>query len=326
MTSKKYLSGSDSVEKYITPGLEVAGLDLQLKVRAGPAGVHFFNRKTGLNVLIDEFVPPFRLWATAPRQMSIALTNVCDLTCRHCYAPKSSAMLSFESLTDWLTELDSNGCIGVGFGGGEPTLYPRLAELCSFGVQKTQLAVTMTTHGHSLSNELLETLEGNLHFVRVSMDGVGKTYESIRRRSFNQLIERIIALSNIVKFGINFVVNSKTIGDIDAAVHIAEELGAAELLLLPEEPVRGEGGINVKTTAALQSWVSRYRGRVPLSISEGHSEGLPTCNPLSGESGLAAFGHIDASGFLKRTSYDTKGIQILENGVMEAFNKLKVIK
>ncbi len=42
--------------------------------------MHFFNRKTGINVLVDEFKPPFSLWSTAPRQVSIALTNACDLT------------------------------------------------------------------------------------------------------------------------------------------------------------------------------------------------------------------------------------------------------
>ena len=294
-----------------------------LKVRAGPAGVHFFNREIGMNVLIDEFKPPLRLWSKAPRQVSIALTNSCDLTCPHCYAPKKSAMLNYDSITHWLTELDANGCLGVGFGGGEPTLYPRLAELCFFVTQRTQLATTMTTHAHHLSQNLLKSLEGNLNFVRVSMDGVGKTYEFIRRRSFNQLIDHIVALRSIVRFGINFVVNSRTFSDIDAAIHLAENLGAAEFLLLPEEPVRGIGGTDSKTRIALQEWVLKYPGNIPLSISEAGAEGFPTCNPLSIETGLSAFAHIDASGYLKRTSYDETGVQILGGGVMKAIDKLK---
>jgi sulfatase maturation enzyme AslB (radical SAM superfamily) len=297
-----------------------------LKVRAGPAGLHFFNRKTGVNLLVDEFKPPFSLWSTAPRQVSIALTNACDLSCPHCYAPKSPAVLDFERVTGWLTDLDANGCIGVGFGGGEPTLYPRLAELCSFTAKKTKLAVIMTTHAHRLSDRLLNDLAGNLHFVRVSMDGVGNTYESIRCRLFDELIKCIIALRDIAPFGINFVVNSKTLGDLDAALQLAEELGASEFLLLPEEPVRDADGIDNATTCALQEWVYAYRGNVALSVSEGGEDGLPTCNPFKAETGLVAFAHIDASGVMKRTSYDTSGVKIRENGVMAALEKLKTIK
>ncbi|RJO61774.1 radical SAM protein [candidate division WS5 bacterium] len=296
-----------------------------LKVRIGPAGLHFFNRKTGVNVLVDEIKAPITLWSAAPRQVSIALTNVCDLTCPHCYSLKGPAALDFESVTAWLTDLDANGCIGVGFGGGEPTLYPQLAEICSFAAKKTNLSVTMTTHAHNLNGQLIDNLAGKLHFIRVSMDGVGNTYESIRCRSFDDLINRIILLSEIVPFGLNFVVNSKTISDLDAAIQIAGELGASEFLLLPEEPVRGAEGIDKETTYFLKEWVSAYRGSLPLSVSEGNSEGLPTCNPLNAETGLAAFAHIDASGVLKRTSYDTSGVQILENGVMAALEKLQTI-
>ena len=193
-------------------------LKCQLKVRSGSAGLHFFNRITGINVLVDEIKPPINMWSSAPRQVSVALTNACDLKCPHCYAPKSSAMISFDRLTSWLIDLDINWSIGVGFCCGEPTLYPRLLEVCSFATRETNLAVTMTTHAHRLSDQLLNELSGNLHFVRVSMDGVGSTYESIRCRSFDTLIERITALKRMVHFGINFVVNSKTIGDLLAKI------------------------------------------------------------------------------------------------------------
>ena len=301
-------------------------INSRLKVRAGPAGLHFFNRITVMNILVDEFTPPTSTWSAAPRQVSVALTNACDLACSHCYAPKTPAMLAFDRLTNWLADLDVNGCIGVGFGGGEPTLYPRLTELCSYAARKTNLAVTMTTHAHRLCNQLLNELAGNLHFVRVSMDGVGPTYESIRCRPFDALVERITALERVARFGINFVVNSKTVGDLDAAVQLAADLGASEFLLLPEEPVGRGAGIDNETTITFRKWVNEYRGSVPLAVSEGGADGLTTCNPLNAEMDLAAFAHIDASGIIKRTSYDTSGILIRENGVMAALDKFKTIK
>jgi len=296
---------------------------IPLKIRFSAAGVLFFNRYTGMNVLVDEMSPSSNMWSAAPRQVSIALTNACDLNCPHCYAPKYSAILDFEHLTNWLAELDTNGCIGVGFGGGEPTLYPRLAELCSYTANKTGMAVTMTTHAHHLNEQLLNELAGNLHFVRVSMDGVGDTYESIRGRFFDILVRHIAMLSDIAPFGINFVVNSKTIGDLNTAISLAADLGAAEFLLLPEQPVGRAKGIDDDTFYALQDWVNKYHGKVPLTVSEGHTDGLPTCNPFSAETGLTGFAHIDALGVLKRTSYAPNGIQITKTGVIAALDELR---
>ena len=295
-----------------------------VKVRVGTAGLHFFNRNTGVNLLVDEISLPPSMWSTAPRQVSIALTNACDLICPHCYAPKNPAVLDFEQLIGWLTDLDVNGCIGVGFGGGEPTLYPRLAELCSYTAEKTGLAVTMTTHAHHLSDQLLKDLAGNVHFIRVSMDGVDVTYESIRGKPFASLIQRIKVLSKIVSFGINFVVNSRTIDDLDKAIELAEEFGCSEFLLLPEEATLRTGGIDGNTRRILQEWVASYRGGIPLAVSESGADGLPICNPLIAETGLDAFAHINASGILKRTSYSTDGVQIIEDGVMPALRKLAI--
>ena len=125
------------------------------------AGLHLFNRNTGANILIDEIVPPSNKWSAAPSHVSIAITNACDLKCAHCYAPKNQATLLFDNLISWLLDLDKNECIGVGFGGGEPTLNPYFSKLCTYTIEKTNLAVTMTTHGQRISDEPLNELTGN---------------------------------------------------------------------------------------------------------------------------------------------------------------------
>jgi len=294
----------------------------RLKVRAGPDGLHFFNRINGVNILVDEITPPLDTWAVAPRQVSIALTNSCDLACPHCYAPKYPSSLSFENLTHWLTELDVNGCMCVGFGGGEPTLYPQLLDICSYANKKTNMAITVTTHGHNLNDQLLNGLKENVQFIRVSMDGFGYTYESIRCRSFKVLIERIVSLGRLMRFGINYLVNSMTIGDIDAALQLASVLGASEFLLIPERREGKESGIDEITETCLQRWINNYNGKVPLAISENGIEGIPLCNPFRSETGLTAFAHINASGILKRTSFDPVGVPIQNDGVIAALDKL----
>src|SRR5947199_82985 len=161
-----------------------------LRLRPGPCGLHLYNRSTGVNILFDEFQVGSELWAQAPRYVSIALTNSCDLSCPYCYAPKHRAALDFGILRGWLNELDVNGCLGVGFGGGEPTLYRHFTKVCQYAAHDTGLAVSFTSHAHRLNADLAAELAGYVHFVRISMDGVGETYEELRGRSFSAFCSR----------------------------------------------------------------------------------------------------------------------------------------
>lgn len=291
-------------------------------MRLGPSGIHLFDRNSGLNILIDEAVLPEEIWTTAPRQVSIALTNACDLRCSYCFAPKSGGNLSFERVVTWLHELDANGTLGVGFGGGEPTLYPRFAELCAYTARHTSLAVTFTTHGHQLDDVLLSALRGNVHFVRISVDGIGATYERLRGRPFNVLRDKLAAIREIAPYGINYVVNADTLPDIDMAANFAEMAGASELLLLPERAVKGNVGIDKVTYRSLTTWVKTYSGGLRLTISEATADGMPTCNPFPNETGLRAYAHIAANAVIKRTSYDSDGVVINGDGVISALKEL----
>ncbi len=292
------------------------------KIRRGPDGVHLFDRKTGSNILLDEYVPSFSYWTKCPRQVSIALTNTCNLHCRHCYAPKQSARLAKEQVKQWMLELDKAGCFGIGFGGGEPTLHPNLVELCEFGQQETGLAISLTTHGHTLSESLIGQLEHAVNFIRVSMDGVGATYERIRGRSFEKLMQNLTLLKGRIPYGINYVVNQYTIDDLSEAVRFVEASGADELLLLPEEPIGLGKKIDGTTLERLQTWVACYKGSIRLSISSSYRDMVDSLIALEKEPDYLAFAHIDANGQFKLTSFEQWGYVIGKAGVLTEFAKL----
>lgn len=292
------------------------------KLRGGPAGLHAFHRTTGLNVLIDEIAVPTALHSRGPRQVSIALTNRCDLSCAHCYAPKSRGELRFDTVTRWLAELDAAGTLGVGFGGGEPTLHSEFVKLCHYAAHETRLSVSFTTHGHHVDKGLAERLRGNVHFIRVSMDGVGATYESIRRRSFADLLVRLKEVRAISRFGVNVVVNERTLPELDEISHVSVDAGACELLLLPQMPILSVQAVSVDTFQELRRWVNGYKGPLKLCINESSAEGFPTCDPLMQERGLRAYAHIDAMGVLKPSSYSDTGVQLKDGGVLRALDQL----
>jgi len=293
-----------------------------IKTRFGPDGTHFFDRKTGLNILFDDTIPASSQWTNSPRQVSIALTNLCNLKCTHCYAPKTNSFLNKESVKLWMKELDKSGCFGIGFGGGEPTLHPDFIELCDYGHNETSLAITFTTHGHTLTEKLIEKIKHNIDFIRVSMDGVGETYESIRGCSFDRFIEKLPLLKEHIPFGINYVVNARTVNELDSAINIAESYGASEFLLLPEAAVGLGTQIDKVTINKLQSWVADYKGNVRLSISSGSKDAVAYLKALESESEHLAYAHIDASGYLKKTSFEQNGYKISSKGVMATFNNL----
>ncbi len=292
------------------------------KQRYSAAGLHLFERESGLNILVDEVPVPASRWSRAPRQVSIALTNRCDLACRHCYAPKSRDELRHDDVLAWLAELDTNGTLGVGFGGGEPTLYHRFAELCHSAGREMTFSVSFTTHGHHISKVLADELRGSVHFIRVSMDGIHNTYESIRKRSFLDLQLRLRLIRTISRFGINIVVNERTLVELDDSAALAADFGACELLLLPQIPVRSTPGITDATMDGLRRWVHKYSGPLRLCISEACAAGFPTCDPLNKERGLLAYAHIDAAGVLKPSSYHAAGVSLNEDGVLAALDQL----
>lgn len=293
------------------------------RFRGSPAGLHVFNRNTGLNVLLDEIAVPAEYHSRAPRQISIALTNRCDLACAHCYAPKSLDELRFDTVTRWLAEFNAAGSLGVGFGGGEPTLHPKFIELCQYAAHETRLSVSFTTHGHHVNAEMADHLRGSIHFIRVSMDGVGATYESIRRRSFAELLERLKEVRTISRFGVNVVVNEHTLPELDEVNRVSTDAGACELLLLPQMSLRSVLAASVDTHQGLRRWVEGYKGTLKLCINESSSEGFPTCDPLAQEGGLRAYAHIDAMGVLKPSSYAETGVHLGNGDVLRALAEIE---
>lgn len=291
-----------------------------MKIRLGQSGVHLFERSTGINILLDEARVPKALWHKAPRFLSVALTNVCNLHCGYCYAPKHKAQLDKGILLNWLVEFDANGGLSVGFGGGEPTLYPHFHSLCNEVHRETSLGITFTTHAHQLTAPFLESIVESVQFVRVSVDGVHRTYEELRGRSFESLIKKIELLRRFLPFGVNVVVNERTIAELGDVADYAAELGASEVLLLPE--IDKDLSRDLAVVGRLKDWVASYTGPLKLCMSEDSSSGFPVCDPFADDQPLDGYAHLDASGFLRSTSFSNEGVAIGSGGFLSAFEKL----
>ena len=293
------------------------------KIRRCEAGIHLFDRVSGLNVLLDEVDVPPEQQSLAPRYLSIALTNACELRCAYCYAPKHAAALDADRVVAWAVELDRAGCLGIGFGGGEPTTYPRFAQLCARVTESTSMAVSFTTHGHRLSPELTDSLRGSVHFARLSVDGVGSTYERLRHRPFAAVVDAAAMLRSVAPIGINAVVNADTIAELDQLAEFTAEVRASELLLLPEQPTVARPGISDADAERLVRWVRAAKPPVRLAISRsGLESSLPVAEPIADESPLDAHLHVDATGILRSNAYSLTGTPVGDS-ILDAVRALK---
>jgi len=292
-----------------------------MKIRYDENGIHLFNRKSGANILIDELTVPKEKWSKAPRHVSFALTTVCDLKCAYCYAPKDRSELRMGDLKNWITEIDRCGSLGVGFGGGEPTLYPKFAEFCQFAAANTDLAVSFTTHGHRITAAMAEQLKGNVHFIRVSVDGLGETYERLRGRSFAGLLSQMELIGSVAPFGVNYVLNGDTLTELSEAVSYWEQFGAAEFLILPEIDL--SGNVSKIIIENLKTFLSEYSGKLPLRINENCSEDMPVAQPFHDSNPLQAYAFVDARGRLKGTSYLQDGLDISGQSLIAALEMMR---
>lgn len=298
-------------------------VSMTCKIRMCEAGVHLFDRISGLNVLLDEVDVPAGRFSRAPRYLSMALTNACELRCPYCYAPKHAATLDVDRIVAWAIELDGEGCLGIGFGGGEPTAHPRFAELCARITASTSMAVTFTTHGHRLTPEFTEALRGTVHFARLSVDGVGATYERLRNRPFADVLAAATLLRSVAPIGINTVVNTDTIGELDYLARFAAEVEASELLLLPEQPTAASHGISDADADRLVHWVRTTQTPVRLAISRsGLEASVPAAETIPNERPLDAHMHVDATGVLRSHAFATEGVQIM-GSILDAVQALR---
>ena len=292
-----------------------------MKFRATPQGYLAFDRRSGLNVLIDEVVPEKS--SAAPAMVSFSLTNRCNLHCPHCFVAKGRSDLPFSLLTKWLVELDGNGCLEVGFGGGEPLLHPDFSAICGFVHSRTGMACTFTTNGTLLSEKMVESIRGNVDFCRISMDGWEQIHKRSRGVSFASLVSTIANVAGKIRVGVNYLVNDETVGDLERVAHLLASLSVEELLLLPEIGARGEILLSKSGISTLRGWVASYDGPLRLRGSERTcAEILPSVLP-PGDEALLRYVHVDADGIMKPDSFASAGVPIGSGSFLDAFQLLK---
>lgn len=281
----------------------------QLKVRKEISGLHFFNRITGLHILFDEIKFGTNEITLSPRVVSIALTNICDLKCHFCYAPKNKDTFSYSELQHLLKELDKLGVLEVTFGGGEPLIYPKFHKLCSWVWNNTKLGISFTTHGHLINKELVNKLIGNISNMRISIDGIEPRYSQIRGRPLHDLIYKINLINGSIPFGINCVITEGEVSQSEEVIKLAIELGAMNVLLIPCHN-NGKYSFSLSDWEDLEQIITAYRNKIEILITNNAGSFVNLDLLQNSHENEFHFAHITANKRLQKTSIDNSGIEI----------------
>ena len=176
------------------------------------------------------------------RILQIHPTRRCNLRCMHCYSssgPEERAELDLTLLRKAVTDASNEGYTVVGISGGEPLLYKPLRQLLQHA-RECGMITTVTSNGMLLDERRLETLQGAVDLLAISLDGVPASHNRNRasERAFETMASRLEGVrSSGIPFGFIFTLTLHNLHELDWVANFALDQGARLLQVHPLEEV-----------------------------------------------------------------------------------------
>lgn len=232
-----------------------------------PEGLFIYDRETGL--CLHDLTSGSKVWLK-PLYAQVAVTNRCNLRCWWCYAsssPSEEAELSLGDLKGLISFLDRWGLLGVAFGGGEPFLHPRLADVVRWTWRNTGLDISVTTNGSAASERQIGKIEGFAGEVRVSI------YEPESCRVLKKFLRRRFDL------GVNVLLTRGAAPRLEKIIATCLRMGVDDFLVNSFRPVgRGAKHPEMEPTgydfAQFLTVLEKYGGEALFKVSGRLAEAL----------------------------------------------------
>jgi len=126
-------------------------------------------------------------WSAPPEQITVVVTDVCNLRCKMCqYAFSDAPGYQLNQVGKMPPQLfrklmdEIPGHPIITFTGGEPLLHPDMADFVAYAKRYGRFC-TLTTNGWVLEKRARELCEAGLDVLVVSVDGPREVHDAIRR-------------------------------------------------------------------------------------------------------------------------------------------------
>lgn len=140
-----------------------------------------------------------------PLLVDIELASICNLTCPMCYTitdefkqQVNTTRMDFDLYKRIIDEIGGKvPAIRLSLR-GEPTLHTKIVECIEYAKAHGIKEVSMLTHGGKLTLPYFEKIaRAGIDWITISVDGVGETYERIRKPiKFDDLLGKIRAIKH----------------------------------------------------------------------------------------------------------------------------------
>ncbi len=160
---------------------------------------------------------------TRPLNALWTMTKTCTANCRFCYNTSSSLqkedkVLFHDKCTKIVTSLLAARPLLVCMAGGDPLIYEDTFLECAERLKKANIQVNTITNGILVTEKNITRIADIFSGVQVSIDGLKKTHDYLRRANcFTKALNAIKLLSSVKKqVSVNFVPTSVNLNDFIA--------------------------------------------------------------------------------------------------------------
>jgi radical SAM protein with 4Fe4S-binding SPASM domain len=131
----------------------------------------------------------------APFYVHWEITNACNLSCNHCYLPKSPAFFGYEKSLSLIAYLEELGFLSVGMTGGETLIHPNFVDIYR-ALKKKGFLVTIFTNGIMIDRSVIEIFkELPPYKLNISIYGTDDaSYQKVTQRCLFDKFERNLDL------------------------------------------------------------------------------------------------------------------------------------
>lgn len=178
--------------------------------------------------------------ATSPLwRCELLLTDRCNFHCPYCRGLRRDCMgdmplsIALNVLDCWI----GDGLKNVRFSGGEPTLYPHLADLvqrCKYGNVEH---IAISTNGSAPFNYYQDLIELGVNDLSISLDSgccsIGNKMTGGIKGSWDKVVENIRKISQLTYVSIGMVFTQENFDTCIQDVMFAYSLGVADIRVIP---------------------------------------------------------------------------------------------
>ena len=161
------------------------------------------------NRIIWHYFARFHILTKFPDHVDIEISSICNLHCPMCYTitkefrkKVKTGLMDFDLYKKIIDECVKYKTFSIRLSlRGEPFLHPKIVEMVKYAKKKGIKEVSTLTNGLRLDSKMFEEMiDAGMDWITISFDGLGKTYENIRRPAkFKEALAKIKKYHEIKK-------------------------------------------------------------------------------------------------------------------------------